>query len=405
MAAGIVIIGAGLAGHCAATGLRAAGYGGLLTLIGKEGRPAYDRPPLSKAAIMDEPEPQPTWLMEQASAESFDADLRHGVGAVSLDRQAKTVRLSDGSSLPYSKLLLTLGARPRPLTVPGGERALLLRNFEDAVALRRQFQPGRRIAVIGGGFIGLELAASAVRRGCRVTVIEAQARLLMRGVPETIARIVHDRHRAAGVEVLTGIGLAAIGEDGVHLADGRAIPCDTVVAGIGAMPETQLADAAGLAVANGIAVDAALRTSDPDIFAAGDCCSFPHPVFGGERIRLEAWRNAQDQGAFVAQAMLGRAETYTAIPWFWSDQYDLSLQVAGLPGLGSATVTRQAAEATILLFHRTDGGRLVGASGIGPGNTVARDIKLAEMLIARGACPDPEALASPGVSLKSLLKA
>jgi 3-phenylpropionate/trans-cinnamate dioxygenase ferredoxin reductase subunit len=402
METGIIIIGAGLAGHRAATGLRAAGYGGALTLIGKEDRAAYDRPPLSKAAIMDAAEPVPAWL---AQVDSLDADLRHGVTAVRLDRPAKTVQLSDGSGLPYGKLLLALGARPRPLTVPGGERALLLRNFEDAVALRRRFQPERRVVIIGGGFIGLELAASAVQRGCRVTVIEAQPRLLMRGVPEVIAQIVHDRHRAAGVEILTSIGLAAIGAAGVHLADGRCIPCDTVVAGIGAVPETQLAEAAGLAVGNGIAVDAALRTSDPDIFAAGDCCCFPHPLFGDERIRLEAWRNAQDQGSFVAQAMLGMAETYTAIPWFWSDQYDLSLQVAGLPGLGSATVTRRRAEATILHFHLTGDGQLVGASGIGPGNAVARDIKLAEMLIAKGARPDPKALAAPAIPLKSLLKA
>jgi 3-phenylpropionate/trans-cinnamate dioxygenase ferredoxin reductase subunit len=403
MEAGIVIIGAGLAGHRAATGLRAAAYDGRLTLVGKEAHPPYDRPPLSKAAIMDEAEPLPAWLMEPSNAGAFET--RHGVGAVALDRAAKTVQLSDGTSLPYSKLLLAQGAKPRKLTVPGGEQALLLRSFEDAVALRRQFQPERRIVIIGGGFIGLELAASAVKRGCRVTVIEAQSRLLMRGVPEAIAQIVHDRHRTAGVEILTGVGLSAIGAGAVHLADGRAVPYDTVVAGIGAIPETQLAEAAGLAVANGIAVDATLRTSDPDIFAAGDCCSFPHPIFGGERIRLEAWRNAQDQGAFVAPAMLGDAAPYSAIPWFWSDQYDLSLQVAGLPQLGSTTVLRQLAEGAILLFHLMDEGRLVGASGIGPGNAVARDIKLSEMLIARGACPDPEALASPATSLKALLKA
>ena len=401
MTGGIVIVGAGLAGHSAATALRAAGYEGGLTLIGKEDRPAYDRPPLSKAAIMDEAEPQPSWLAQSAPVE---ADHRQGVSVVGIDRLAKTVQLSDRSRVPYGKLLLALGARPRPLTVPGGARALSLRNFEDAVVLRAQFQPDRRVVIIGGGFIGLELAASAVKRGCRVTVIEAQPRLLMRGVPEAIASIIHGRHLAAGVEIRTGVGIAAIGSNAVQLADGRILPCDVVVAGIGAVPETALAEAAGLAVDSGITVDATLRTSDPDIFAAGDCCAFPHPLAGGERIRLEAWRNAQDQGAFVARAMLGEAAAYAAIPSFWSDQYDLSMQIAGLPSLGASTVTRQAAETAQLLFHLAEDGRLVGASGIGPGNAVARDIKLAEMLIARGSHPDPQALASPSVSLKALLK-
>jgi len=401
MAGGIVIVGAGLAGHSAATALRAAGYQGALTLIGRENRPAYDRPPLSKAAIMAEAEPQPSWLAQSSPVE---ADHRQGVSAVGIDRSAKTVELSDRSRLPYGKLLLALGARPRPLTVPGGERALLLRNFEDAVALRASFQPGRRVVIIGGGFIGLELAASAVKRGCRVTVIEAQPRLLMRGVPEAIARIIHDRHLAAGVEIRTGVGIAALDTDSVQLADGNTLSCDVVVAGIGAAPETALAEAAGLAVANGITVDATLRTGDPDIFAAGDCCAFPHPRFGDQPIRLEAWRNAQDQGAFVARAMLGADAAYAAIPSFWSDQYDLSMQIAGLPGLGATAVMRQPAEGAMLLFHLAGDGRLVGASGIGPGNAVARDIKLAEMLIARGNHPDPQALASPSVSLKALLK-
>jgi 3-phenylpropionate/trans-cinnamate dioxygenase ferredoxin reductase subunit len=400
MTAGIIIVGAGLAGHCAATGLRAAGYAGPLTLIGKESHAPYDRPPLSKAAIMDETEPQPVWL----AANPLDAERRHGVTAVGIDRAVKTLHLSDGTGLPYEKLLLTLGAKPRALPVPGGERALLLRNFEDAVALRAQFQLDRRIVIIGGGFIGLELACSAVKRGCRVTVIEAQPRLLMRGVPDVIARIVHDRHLAAGVEILTGIGIAAIGADSLRLSDGRLISCDTVVAGIGAAPETALAEAAGLAVSNGITVDATLRTSDPAIFAAGDCCCFPHALFGGERIRLEAWRNAQDQGAFVAQAMLGAEAAYAAIPWFWSDQYDLSLQVAGLPGFGPTTVMRQPAEGTILLFHLAGDGRLIGASGIGPGNGVARDIKLAEMLIAKNCRPDVKSLENPLVAMKSLLR-
>jgi 3-phenylpropionate/trans-cinnamate dioxygenase ferredoxin reductase subunit len=290
------------------------------------------------------------------------------------------------------------------LSVPGGENAWTLRNFDDALALRKAFEPGRRIVLIGAGFIGLELAASAAKRGSHVTVVEALPRILMRGVPEHIARIVHERHAAAGVEIIVGAGIASIGPCSVGLSDGREIAADTVVAGIGAAPDTHLAEEAGLAVDNGIAVDATLRTSDPDIYAAGDCCSFPHALFGGARMRLEAWRNAQVQGLHAAENMLGADKEYQAVPWFWSDQYDLSLQIAGLPAHGTDTIERKSGPGSLLLFHLAEDGRLVGASGIGPGNSIARDIKLAEMLIAKAARPPAAALADSSVALKSLLK-
>lgn len=404
MASDMVIIGAGMAGYHAAIGLRACGFEGPVTLIGEEALMPYDRPPLSKLAITDEAEPQPAWLMDNGIADALKVDVRRGVAVQSIDRAAKSIRLSDGSDRPYAKLLLATGAKPRKLLVPGGERARLLRSFEDAVALRRRLQHGQRIVIIGGGFIGLELASSAIKRGCKVALIEAQPRILMRGVPKAIAAIVHECHLAAGVNLLTGVGISSIDAVSVQLVDGREIPYDTVVAGIGAAPETRMAEAAGLVTANGIAVDATLRTSDADIFAAGDCCSFPHTLFGGERLRLEAWRNAQDQGSLAAENMLGEGKEYRAVPWFWSDQYDLSLQVAGLPGAGDLTVERKPAADRLILFHLTDNGRLVGASGIGPGNSIARDIKLAEMLIAMSAAPDPAALADCSISLKSLLK-
>jgi 3-phenylpropionate/trans-cinnamate dioxygenase ferredoxin reductase subunit len=226
----------------------------------------------------------------------------------------------------------------------------------------------------------------------------------MRGVPERIARIVHDRHQAAGVELILGTGIASIGPHSVTLSDGREFAADDVVAGIGAAPDTSLAEAAGLAIENGIAVDATLRTSDPHIYAAGDCCSFPHALFGGARIRLEAWRNAQAQGSHAAENMLGADKEFQAVPWFWSDQYELSLQIAGLPQQGADIVERKPGPDSLLLFHLSPDGRLVGASGIGPGNAIARDIKLSEMLIARRAHPDAAALADPSVALKSLLK-
>jgi 3-phenylpropionate/trans-cinnamate dioxygenase ferredoxin reductase component len=401
---GMVIIGAGMAGHRAVIGLRAAGHQGAITLIGEETWMPYDRPPLSKSALTAETEPLPVWLMDEDIATSLKAETRRGVSVAHIDRAARTVRLSDASTVPYAKLLLATGAKPRLLSVPGGENAWTLRNFEDALALRKAFTTGRRIVLIGAGFIGLELAASAVKRGSRVTVIEAQPRILMRGVPEPIARIVHDRHEAAGVELIAGAGIASIGPCSVSLSDGREIAADTVVAGIGAVPDTRLAEAAGLTIDNGIAVDATLRTNDPHIYAAGDCCSFPHALFGGARIRLEAWRNAQIQGSHAAENMMGADKEYQAVPWFWSDQYELSLQIAGLPAQGTEMVERKPHPDSLLLFHLGQHGRLVGASGIGPGNAIARDIKLSEMLIAKGARPDVAALADASIGLKTLLK-
>jgi 3-phenylpropionate/trans-cinnamate dioxygenase ferredoxin reductase subunit len=400
----MVIIGAGMAGHRAVIGLRASGHRGPITLIGEEEWLPYDRPPLSKSALTAETEPLPVWLIDDDIAKSLKAETRCGVAVVHIDRVTRTVGLSDASTVPYAKLLLATGAKPRRLSVPGGENAWTLRNFEDALALRKAFGPGRRIVLIGAGFIGLELAASAVKRGSRVTVVEAQPRILMRGVPEPIARIIHERHEAAGVELIVGAGIASIGPRSVSLSDGREIAADTVVAGIGAAPDTRLAEAAGLSVDDGIAVDATLRTSDPHIYAAGDCCSFPHALFGGARVRLEAWRNAQAQGSHAAENMLGADREYQAVPWFWSDQYDLSLQIAGLPARGASIVERKPGPESLLLFHLTQDGRLVGASGIGPGNSIARDIKLSEMLIAKGARPPAAALADSSVALKSLLK-
>jgi 3-phenylpropionate/trans-cinnamate dioxygenase ferredoxin reductase subunit len=403
MTAGMVIVGAGMAGHRAVIGLRAGGYEGPITLVGEETLMPYDRPPLSKAAITSDEAPVPVWLMDDSIAASLKVTLRLDEQALSIDRQAKFVACSHGR-IHYDKLLIATGAKPRQLTLPGGKHALLLRNFSDAEDIRAKFKAGKKITIIGGGFIGLELASSASKRGCDVTVVEAQPRILMRGVPEEIANIVHQRHIAAGVRMLTGVGITSISGHAVLLADGTEIAADTIIAGIGAAPDIKLAADAGLALDNGIAVDATLQTSDPDIYAAGDCCSFPHPVFGNRRIRLEAWRNAQDQGMLAGENMAGANKEYRAVPWFWSDQYDLSLQIAGMPDMGPVMVKREAAPGTIILFHLSADGKLMGASGIGPGNAIARDIKLAEMLITKGANPDPAALADPAVQLKSLLR-
>jgi 3-phenylpropionate/trans-cinnamate dioxygenase ferredoxin reductase subunit len=306
-------------------------------------------------------------------------------------------------------LLLATGAVPRqlPLAANAGPRCVTLRSFDDALGIRGLLLPGMRLIVIGGGFIGLELAASAVKRGAAVIVLEAQPRVLMRGVPEEIASVVAERHRVEGTDIRAGTGIASIADDAdavrVTLADGIELVADLLVVGIGAVPVTGLAESAGLAIENGIAVDRFLRTSDPDIFAAGDCCSFPLEIYGGRRVRLESWRNAQDQGTLAAKNMLGAEEPISAVPWFWSDQHDLTLQIAGLAEGAEKHIRRELGGGAFILFHLAPDGRLLAASGIGPGNAVARDIRLAEMLIAKSARPDPAALASPEVKLKSLL--
>ncbi|MER8587118.1 FAD-dependent oxidoreductase [Mesorhizobium sp. M1338] len=409
MARGMVIIGAGECGGRAALALRELGYDGPVMLVGDEPHLPYERPPLSKdAMVRDTPE------IKAIASDAILAEKSirhiHSVEAVAIDRAANAVRLSDGSVLPYDRLLLATGSTPRKLPMPGlGSRCVYLRTFTDALAIRAHLKVGNRIAIIGGGFIGLELAAAARKLGASVTVIEAQPRILMRGVPAEIAEIIHEAHVAEGVTILCGTGIASITDDGnevrVTLAGGQQISADLAVIGIGAVPVTGLAAEAGLTIDNGISVDAQLRGSDPDIFAAGDCCSFPLAVYGGRRVRLEAWRNAQEQGALAAKNMLGAGEAHAAVPWFWSDQYGLSLQIAGLSDEGRSTVRRDLDDGAFILFHLAEDGRLVAASGIGPGNAVARDIRLAEMLIGKRAKPTPEALGSQAVKLKSLLAA
>lgn len=402
--ASMVIVGGGKAGARAAVAFRENAWKGPVTLISDEALAPYDRPPLSKATIMDEAEPQPVYLLDEGMMTSLEVNFLRGSAATAIDRNAKTVSLADGKKIPYDRLLIATGAEPRRLLQAGAERALLLRDLADSAKIRSEFIGGKSVAIIGGGFIGLELASSAAKRGCNVTVIEAQPRILMRGVPPDIAARIAARHAKAGVAILTSAGIAQIGSDSILLSDGREVPAEIVIAGIGAAPRIRLAEQAGLALDNGIACNTYLQTSDPYIFAVGDCCSFPHPVFGNERLRLEAWRNASDQAIVAVENMLGGQRPYEAVPWFWTDQYELNLQIAGLPHRGVSIVQRVPKEGALILCHLDGDGRLVGASGIGPGNSIARDIRLLEMLIGKRAAPDPALLADPAFQLKSLLK-
>jgi 3-phenylpropionate/trans-cinnamate dioxygenase ferredoxin reductase subunit len=407
----MVIVGAGECGARAALGLRDQGFAGPVTLIGEEIHLPYERPPLSKAAMTGLDHPEPKWVATAQRLAELGITVRGATRVMAIDRPAKRLVLSAGETLPYEKLLLATGAAPRRLARDNWNTSGIqyLRTYDDALALRARCVPGARVLIIGGGFIGLELAASARLRGASVTVLEAQPRLLMRGVPAEIAEILAIRHRLEGVAILTDTGIAEIQQSGpetaVMLDDGTTLLADLAIAGIGAAPRTELAAAAGLSLDNGIAVDATLVTSDPEILAAGDCCSFPLPLYGHRRIRLESWRNAQEQGTLAARNMLGQNLAVSAVPWFWSDQYDLGLQTAGLAEGATTHIRRAISADAFILFHLHADGRLLAASGIGPGTAVARDIRLAEMLIANSAHPDPRALAEPGFKLKSLLAA
>ncbi|CAC48960.1 MocF (plasmid) [Sinorhizobium meliloti 1021] len=406
----IVIIGAGECGARAAFALREKGFGGEITLTGAEPHLPYERPPLSKDGLAQASLPK--FIAGAARYEEARITVLTGVTAESIDRVHKAVTLSDGVSLDYDRLLLATGARPRafPRVPENAGRIRTLRTHADALAIRGALTPGARLAVIGGGFIGLELAATARKLGAEVVLVEGLPRVLSRGVPEEIAVLVAERHRREGVEIICGAQIAAIdgAGDGARLllADGVDIEADLIVVGIGAVPNTELAEAAGLAIENGIAVDERLCTSDPrhlcrPATAAPSLC----PHYGGRRVRLEAWRNAQDQGALAAANLMGAGETMVSVPWFWSDQYEFTLQIAGLADGAETTVRRDMEEGAFILFHLDGEGRLIAASGIGPGNAVARDIRLAEMLIAAGAKPEPLALASPETRLKKLLAA
>lgn len=405
----IVIVGAGECGARAAFALREKGYDGKITLIGAEPHLPYERPPLSKEGLKAELVPKYVADAERYAAAGIE--VLTDIPVMAIDRAEKRVTLADGSSIAYDRLLLTTGARAR--TIAGidevSRRIRTLRTHADSEEIRRALSPGRKLAIIGGGFIGLELAATARRLGAAVSLVEGLPRILSRGVPEEIAAIVAARHRAEGVDIRCNAKIERIDADEgrarVVLAGGETIEADLVVVGIGAVPNTELAAVAGLSIENGIAVDATLQTSDPDIYAAGDCCSFPLCHYGDRRVRLEAWRNAQDQGTLVAGNLLGAGEAITSVPWFWSDQYDLTLQIAGLGDGATTIVRRELGDDAFILFHLDDTGLLLAASGIGPGNAVARDIRLAEMLIAARKRPDPQALISPETKLKALLAA
>ncbi len=331
----VVLVGGGHAAAAFVNSVRRAGYTGKLTLISDEPVPPYHRPPLSKKYLADSLAPAQILIRAEAWYQEQDTALLLGKRVQRIERETRCVVLEDGERIAYDRLVLLTGARPRRLPVDVGgalQGVLVMRSLADADALAPHLVAGQRLLVVGGGYIGLEAAAVAAGKGLKVTLLEAAPRILQRVAAPATADYFRALHRGHGVDVREGALLKRLVDEGgrvcgAELADGSLIDADVVLVGIGVDPNVELAAAAGLALDNGICVDAMCRTSDPAILAAGDCCSFEHH---GRRIRLESVQNANDQAAAAAHTVAGQDKPYAALPWFWSDQYDTKLQIAGL---------------------------------------------------------------------------
>jgi NADPH-dependent 2,4-dienoyl-CoA reductase/sulfur reductase-like enzyme len=355
----IVIVGAGLAGATAAATLREQGYDGELTLFGQEPHAPYELPALSKAVLLGETD-APDRVREPGHWADHGIALRH-TSVTALHPADHTVVDADGTAHPYDRLLLATGSRPRTLPGFDGAGVHTLRTLDDALALREKLTATARVVVVGAGWIGCEVAAAARTRGAEVTVVDPLPLPLQRVLGDTVGKVFADLHTEHGVTLRLGTGAAGLGTRGgarvVRLDDGSELPADVVVVGAGAAPRTELADAAGLArAAGGVAVDAALRTSAPDVWAVGDIAAHDHPRHDG-RVRVEHWANARNQGAHVAGNLLGADEPYTAEPYFFSDQYDLGCEYRGLadPARDEPVVRGDPASRAFLAFWCRDG--------------------------------------------------
>jgi 3-phenylpropionate/trans-cinnamate dioxygenase ferredoxin reductase subunit len=403
MAAGAVIVGAGQAGFEAAASLRAEGYPDPITLVGEEPHLPYQRPPLSKGFVLDKQGLDEIELRPQSFYRDHGIDVRVGERVVQIDREERRVRLASGDALAYDAVVLSVGARNRSLPADGAELdgVLYLRTLDESREIKSRVQQAESVVVVGGGFIGLELAAVARTLGKQVTVLEAQPRLMPRVVAPAISEFYRELHSSRGVTVLCGATVSEIiGARGkvreVAVSGGRRFSADVVLVGIGVIPNVELAQGAGLKVGNGIVVDDCLRTSDPAIYAVGDCAEHPN-AFAGGRVRLESVQNACDQARCAAAAIAGRRAPYSALPWFWTDQYDVRLQMAGLSQKYDQTVTRgDVALRKFSVFYFKEG-RLVAVDSV---NRPA-DHMIARRLLAAKVALSPEQAADERIELRT----
>lgn len=396
----IVIVGAGQAGGRAAEALRVNGFAGAITVIGDEPHPPYERPQLSKAMLATH-DAVPTYLRSSEEwLQSLDVNLVTATRAIACDADRKIVSTADGRAFAYDRLLLATGTRPRHLVTLGekGPPAHYLRNIEDAVRLRRRLQPQTRVVIVGGGVIGLEAACAAVKHGCMVTVIEAEERLLTRAFPVIIGDVVVAAHRDRGVEFIFGETVVGAGPSSVRLGNGREIPADEVLVGIGVEPDDAMARQIGLPVNGGIAVDGRGRTAAPDVYCAGDA-ALQWSRCHDRAIRVETWANAQNQAINVAKNMIGQGTDYVDPPWFWSDQYDLNIQVVGDLRDADLIQRGKAADRRFSVIAMR-GGDLVGAICI----NAAKEMAMLRRLVAQQARVTPGDLESPQFDLRRALK-
>lgn len=399
----IVVIGAGQAGQALVTKLRSIGYDGQLTLIGEEPVPPYQRPPLSKKYLLGEMELERLYLRPLSFYDDQNISLRLGEKVTGIDAAQKTVTVGD-TAISYDQLAITTGSVPRrlPDAIGGNlDGVYSVRSLHDVDSMEPEFQAGRHVLIIGGGYIGLEAAAVASRKGLKVTVVEMADRILQRVASPETSDVIRAAHKKEGVDIREGVGLDHLAGDGrvtsAKLTDGSELAVDFVIVGVGILPGSAIAEDAGVEIDNGIKTDTFGRTSDPSIWAAGDCASFPYK---GERIRLESVGNAIDQSEVVAENMLGAEKEYTAKPWFWSDQFDIKLQIAGLNTGYNNVVTRAGENGSVSIWYY-QGDTLLAVDAIND----PRAYMVGKRLIENGVSPKPSAIQDPNTDLKSLLRA
>jgi 3-phenylpropionate/trans-cinnamate dioxygenase ferredoxin reductase component len=398
----IVIVGAGQAGAQAVTSLRAEGFSGSITMVGDEVFAPYQRPPLSKSYLMGTLERARLFLKPDSFYQDSGCELILNVPVRAIDRRSKVVQLADERVIDYDRLLLATGTRVRRIRCSGADLPGIyyLRNIADVDRLSAAFQPGRRLAIVGGGYIGLEVAAVAVKHGLDVTVFEALDRVMARAVSKPVSDFFEQVHRAAGVKLLLDTSVDAFaGHNRLEsiTADSKSFPVDIALVGIGVVPNLELARAAGLHCEDGIVVDQYCATADPSIFAAGDCTW--HVGRDGVPLRLESVQNAIDQARHAAQAMAGKPQPYRAVPWFWSDQYDLKLQIAGLARPGDETIVRgDPISRKFAVFHLRNGAVAAVESVNAPSEYL-----VGRKLIADGVRLSAERLADRSVAIKNIV--
>ena len=399
--AGMVIIGCGQAGGQAAASLRQEKYEGPITMIGQEPYIPYQRPPLSKQYLSGEQEKEKLSLRQESFYSEKEINLKLGTSVLSLDPDKRELQLENGETVTYDKLLVATGGRPRKLEVDGHTLKGIhyLRNIDDVDAIKTQMSTSQNLVIVGGGYIGLEVASVAIKRGLTVSVLEMESRILERVTTQEMSAFYHQLHTDEGVDILTSTQAKAFkGSETVEsvVCGDHEIPADLVIVGIGILPNTEMAEAAGLETNNGLVVDEHCRTSNEHIFAAGDCTNHPNPILN-RRLRLESVPNAMEQGRVAASNMLGGSKSYASMPWFWSDQYEHKLQMVGFSKDSDQSIVRGDMESkSFTVFYLKDGSIIAADSVNNP-----KEFMASKQLVGKKA--SIEALADTSIELKTLI--